>query len=141
MQLKKSTNYAIRVIVEMTKETKMTCKEIAELLDVEESYAAGILSKLRKAGVIRAVQGVQGGFVMEADVKKLTLYDVAKIMESTLKINRCLEEDEYCSRDATSYCEVRKEYQLIQEMIEEELRKVSFYDFLADQEKLREENK
>lgn len=130
MQLKKNTNYAIRMIVEMAKKHKITCKEIAELLDVEEAYAAGILSKLSKASMIEAVQGVNGGYVLKADVKKLTLYDVAEVMESTMKINRCLEDDQYCSRHATEWCPVRKKYEKIQKMVEEGLTSVTFQYFL-----------
>lgn len=130
MQLKKNTNYAIRMITEMAKRTKITCRESAEMLGVEESYASVILNKLNKAGIINAVQGVNGGYSLKANVGQLTLYDVVRVMENTIKINRCLEEDEFCSRKATKTCKVRKKYLSIQEMIEQELKSLTFQDFL-----------
>lgn len=130
MQLKKTTNYAIRMIIEMAKRNKITCRESAEMLGVEESYASVILSKLNEAGVICAVQGINGGYSLKANVEHLTLYDVIRVMENTIKINRCLEEDEFCTRKASQICKVRRKYQTIQEMIEQELKSLTFQDFL-----------
>ena len=61
-------------------------------------------------------------------------------MENTIKINRCLEEDEFCSRKAAQRCKVREKYQMIQEMIEQELKGLTFQDFL-DYEKRNKEVK
>ena len=47
-----------------------------------------------------------------------------------MKCNRCLEEDEYCSRFATKDCPVRKFYQDFQAELENRLSNVTVKDLL-----------
>ena len=58
--------------------------------------------------------------------------DVIKITEPTVQINRCMEKDHYCSRTAVNTCQVRKVYSLIQNVLEDSLRNVTFKDLLDD---------
>lgn len=131
MQLKISTNFAIRIILELAKRQKLTCKEIAEQLNIGESYTTGILNKLIKADIINVVQGINGGYVLKANLAKLTLLDVIKVMETTVKINRCLEEDEFCSRGAVKTCKLRQQYEKLQVQIENELSRLTFQEMLS----------
>ena len=133
MQLKISTNYAIRIILTLAKQKKMTCRDLAEQLDMGESYISAILGKLNKAGIITVVQGVNGGYVLQSDLTSLTLFDVLMITENTVKINRCLEDDEFCSRGAIQTCSVRKKYEDIQAIIEDELSRLTFSDLLKSE--------
>lgn len=51
-------------------------------------------------------------------------------MESTIKINRCLEEDEFCSREAVPYCTVRQTYGKIQDDLEKRLSEITIHDLM-----------
>lgn len=139
MQLKISTSYAIRVILELSRSHKLSCKEIAEKLNVGEAYISGILGKLNKADILTVVQGTNGGYVLKSDLNKLTLLDVIKVTENTVKINRCLEEDRYCSRNAVATCSIRKRYEEIQKTVEEELTRLTFRELLECEGKERQE--
>lgn len=52
--------------------------------------------------------------------------DVIKIMEDTICINQCLNEEENCNLKATDYCPVRRFYLSLQEQIESELKHMTF---------------
>lgn len=51
-------------------------------------------------------------------------------MEPSIKINRCLEPDEYCSRNASAECAVRRFYQAMQKEVEERWASLSLADIL-----------
>ena len=51
---------------------------------------------------------------------------VIKIMEDTICINQCLNEEENCNLKATDYCPVRRFYLSLQEQIESELKHMTF---------------
>lgn len=80
--------------------------------------------------IIKVTAGVDGGFRLRKEPKQIRLLDVIEITEATMKINRCLEKDHYCSRNATDTCPVRKAYCSIQTAFEESLRSVTFEDLL-----------
>ena len=52
-------------------------------------------------------------------------------MESTMRINRCLEDDHYCSRNATAYCNVRNIYKFIQADLESKLSQLTLEKMLS----------
>lgn len=130
MQLKINTSYVIRVILELARGNRMNCKELAERLNVEESCVSEILRKLNKADILTSIHGRNGGYVLKSDLNTLTLLDVISITENTVKINRCLEEDRFCSKQAVTTCSIRKRYEEIQRMIEDELSMLTFKELL-----------
>lgn len=130
MQLKISTSYTIRVILELARVHKMNCKEIAESLHAKEAFVSELLGELNRADILTTLHGRNGGYALKSDLNKLTLLDVIKITENTININRCLEDDQFCSRQAVQTCSVRKQYEKIQNMIEKELSELTFQELL-----------
>ena len=101
MQLKMQTDYAIRVLLYLAgrREPAVT-KEMASALGISEGYLPKVTQRLRRAGWVSSSAGVAGGFQLIEDPGKITLYDVMRVTEDTVQINRCLEGDGYCSRFA-----------------------------------------
>lgn len=130
MQMSMSTNYAVRIIVELAKQKKKTTSELSILVGIPETYILKILFRLKKADLILSQQGSEGGFVLNKDTKIITLFDIVEVMEPNVKINRCLEDDKYCSRCAVETCNMRLLYCNIQREMEQELKKQTFYELL-----------
>ena len=66
-------------------------------------------------------------------LKDITLGDVIRLMESTTKINRCLEDDAYCSRKAVDFCAVRRYYAKVQEKLETQFFSISLKEILEQE--------
>ena len=81
-------------------------------------YLLKIARKLRGAGMLGTVTGAKGGYYLLRSLEEITLLDVLNVMESSVKVNRCLEDDGYCNRGAVSTCQIRKYYQYIQKEME-----------------------
>ena len=109
MQLNVTTDYAIRIVLHLIqKKGVANSNEIASAMGIPRSYILKIAKKLKEANILSERRGIDGGFVLIRDPDQLTLLDIVGALERTVNINRCLEEDEYCSRSAVSYCKVRE---------------------------------
>lgn len=90
---------------------------------------------MRDAGYVISTHGNGGGYRLNRDPQKITLWDIIEDMEDTHGLNRCLEKDHYCSRNATEYCPVRKVYCGIQEEIEKIFRSITIAELIQIQKK------
>lgn len=120
MQLKTTTDYAIRAVVCLAANGSSMCStDIAEKMGIPPKYLINICVTLREAGIIASRKGAEGGYYLAKDPRELSLLDVIRAMESTVLINRCMEEDHLCSHDLVDNCPTRQLYIKAQESLED----------------------
>ena len=80
------TKYAIAVITKMAieKEELFSIKHLAETCDVPKKYLEQILNALRKAGIVKSIRGIQGGYQLNKQLSDITVYDIAFCLENSL---------------------------------------------------------
>ena len=131
MQLKITTDYAIRIVYYLACRSEViTASELAYELKIPESYIPKITKKLKDANMITACEGIKGGYSLSRKPEDISLFDIISSTEITMKINRCLEEDGFCSRNATDYCSVHKTFLKVQKLYEDSLREVKISDMI-----------
>lgn len=129
MQFKLTTDYALRTMIVLTmKGGVVPAGVIAREGGIAQNYVPKIVKVLKDNEFIDAVEGIKGGFYLVADPKEVTAYDIISCFEATMNVNRCLEDDHYCSRNATETCLVRKLYQELQVDIDNRLKSMSIAD-------------
>lgn len=137
MQFTLTTDYAIRTVFYLAKEKQIRNAEtLAVNLGIPLSYVPKVTSLLKKAGIIDAMEGVQGGYYLIKDPLKIALWDIISVTENTVQINRCLEKDHFCSRYAVETCPVRKVYKNIQEEFKDRFKNISISE-LASNKRVR----
>jgi len=120
MQLNVTTDYAIRMTLFLAiLGTPMGSEDISKQMGIPKQMIAQIAKPLRNAGIIATKRGVGGGFSLNRKPEDISLADIFNAVEGTTRINRCLEEDCYCSRHATETCPVRKFYKEMQTFLDE----------------------
>lgn len=131
MQLNITTDYAIRIVYYLAlHKENVTASELASVLKIPVSYISKITKKLKAAGIVQACEGKKGGYALVKNPEIISLFDIVSSMEVTMKINRCLEPDGFCSRNATDYCNVHKALLKVQRTYEDELKSVSIADLI-----------
>lgn len=73
-------------------------------------------------------RGTTVDWYIKAD--EINLLDITQAMENTIKINRCLEKDKFCSRSATKDCPIRSFYCRFQDELESRLASITVDDLL-----------
>lgn len=121
MQLNVTTDYALRVLLALHQnDGEATAEQISETMGISYRYLIKVLAKLKKAGLIKSETGPSGGYCLEVPLSQITVGDILLLMEKTTKINRCMEADSFCSRNAQNDCPVRRYYQALQAHLEKE---------------------
>lgn len=131
MQLKLSTDYVIRIVLYLSmKKQGVSLKELSENLSIDEYYILKFSKKLYDAGIVKRDDNMKDRFYLTKEPSQIKMFDIINVMENTIKINLCLEEDEYCSRLATKTCPVRKFYCELQKDIESSLKSKTIQDLI-----------
>lgn len=131
MQLNITTDYAIRIVYYLAlKEETIIASELASVLKIPVNYISKITKKLKAAEIVQACEGIKGGYALMKKPEMISLFDIVSSMEVTMKINRCLEPDGFCSRNATDYCNVHKALLNVQKTYEDALKSVTIADLI-----------
>ena len=100
MQLKNSTDYAIRIVCYLAAQERMvSTSELSRKLNVSTNYVPAIAKKLKDAKIVTACEGTNGGYMLAKQLENISLMDIISCVEETMAINRCLEEDRFCPRN------------------------------------------
>lgn len=126
MQLNLTTDYAIRIILYLAMEDEVTNSgSIAQAMCISQKYIVNTIHKLKTAGLIVAYPGVNGGYKLGKRPSEISMLEIIVAMEGTTKLNRCMENDGFCSRSAAATCPIRRFYVNIQKAVEDQLSKTS----------------
>jgi len=66
-------------------------KQIAELNKLTETYLSKVFSKLRKAGIVRSIPGVKGGYELARRAEDISFWDIIEAIESSSFFFQCAE--------------------------------------------------
>ena len=126
MQLNRSTDYAIQMLVYLAKNGQTT--KLAASLGISHRYLLQISSKLRAAGFILAVHGPSGGLKIFKNPDEISLYDVILSMEGVVQTGKIcgLPSDELEQEMVT----LETAYQRLNILLERELKKIMLSDII-----------
>lgn len=89
MKLKASVDYGARAIVYLAvKGGTCSSREISEEMSVPRDYLIQLALRLRKAGLIKARPGKNGGYVLAKDPSKISIAQVLNAFDADLKHER-----------------------------------------------------
>lgn len=66
-------------------------RELATLQGISETYLSKVFTKLRKAGIVRAMPGVNGGYELSRKSETISLWDIVEAVEGASPIFQCAE--------------------------------------------------
>ena len=94
MQFSVGVEYAFHSLffmVDLPPQKTIGIKEIAKLNGIAETYLSKVFSKLRKAGIVRSVPGVKGGYELAKDAEDISFWDIIVAIEGPSFFFRCAE--------------------------------------------------
>lgn len=94
MQFSVGVEYAFHslfYLVDLPKGKTVGIKQIAELNAITETYLSKVFTKLSKAGLVRSVPGVKGGYELARSAEEISFWDVIEAIEGPSFFFRCAE--------------------------------------------------
>ncbi len=74
-----------------TGDAPLSSRDLAELQGISPTFLAKIFTKLEKAGIVRATEGVRGGYVLARAPTEVSLLDVVDAIEGDKPLFECQE--------------------------------------------------
>ncbi len=94
MQFSIGVEYAFHslfYIVDLPEGKTIGIKQIADLHGMRDSYLSKIFAKLRKAGIVRSVPGVNGGYELARRAEDISFWDIIEAIEGPSFFFQCAE--------------------------------------------------
>ncbi|MGD8779652.1 MAG: Rrf2 family transcriptional regulator [Ignavibacteria bacterium] len=92
-------DYALRIVTylaELKKEQHISIKDLSKELFISRSFAARIIHKLKHGGIIKTIEGNQGGVLLRKGADDISLLDVLNIIGFKTIFNACNSRDYNC---------------------------------------------
>lgn len=108
MKLSTKGRYGLRAFIDLAvwgKNEPITLSSIAERQEISVSYLEQLMAKLKKAGLVNSIRGVNGGYVIAKPAEEISVGDVLRALEGDLIPVECAEIDSkvtHCS--GSSHC-------------------------------------
>jgi len=86
MRLSARVDYALRATAELaaTGDTPVTAERIARAQQIPPKFLESILVQLRRAGIVNAQRGPEGGYWLARPADQITLADVISVIDGPL---------------------------------------------------------
>lgn len=88
MKISAKVDYALQAVVEIAVATKkdslISAEEISIRREIPEKFLEGILTLLRKSGVINSYRGPSGGFELAKKPQDIAVADIIRIIDGPL---------------------------------------------------------
>jgi Rrf2 family cysteine metabolism transcriptional repressor len=135
MQISTRGRYGLRAMVDMAlhaTEGPMALRVIAERQGISESYLEQVFTGLRKAGLVRASRGSQGGYELSSPAGEITVGEILRALEGPIVPVHCVG-DSRCERE--KYCITRSFWEELRDKINGFLDSTSLQD-LSDRARM-----
>jgi len=91
MRVSKKAQYGLRAMVYLAKHSSKNrvcpIKEISEKEKIPFDFLEKIISELEETGLVEAKKGVQGGYFLTKEPKKITAGEIVRALESTVPVS------------------------------------------------------
>ncbi len=107
MKISTKGRYGWRILLDLALygETPRLMREIAASQGISEKYISRLIVPLNKAGFVRSIRGVKGGFVLAKSPVDITLLAVVEAMEGAVAVVECVVDKAFCAKaESCSAC-------------------------------------
>ena len=124
LRISKLTDYAILIMVELTRDGEMlSAHALAERIHVEIPTASKVLKLLAGDGLLESYRGANGGYRVSRQAGEISVAEVIAAIEGRIAMTECSVEEGLCSQEDS--CELRGNWQRISLAVAGALQEVS----------------
>jgi Rrf2 family protein len=134
LKLTKKADYglmALKYLAEHPETPALSAKDIADAYGIPAQLLAKILQRLTKTGLLRSHAGMNGGYALSRDARKISAYEVIHDIDGPFFITSCTKGEKSC--ELTPSCTIKEPLARVNETIAGVLKSISIHD-LAEYE-------
>ncbi len=126
------SQYGLRAMVYLAGHKKELCplKEISKREGLSFDYLEKIISKLKRAGLVKSKKGSQGGYFLAKNPQRIKVKEIIIALEGKGGLVKCIakEKSYYCPLEKK--CLTKSFWQKIQSSIEKTLNSITLADLI-----------
>lgn len=141
MKVSTKGRYAVRFLLDLAlhdQSKPVSLKEIAKRQDISEKYLWQIAANLKSAGLVSAVSGKRGGFLLAKPPEQISLKDILETLEGNCALVDCVHDSASCKR--STVCAAREMWHEVSERISDVLVSVTLADLISKSKKRLDQN-
>lgn len=134
MKVSKETQYGLRAMVYLAKapDRIFSLKKISGSEGISSDFLEKIFSKLEKAKLVKAKKGIQGGYFLARESKKITAGEILRALEGTMAPVFCVAKEKekkfFCPKKRK--CLTKNLWKKIQEILNSALDSITLADLI-----------
>ncbi|MDR0933250.1 MAG: Rrf2 family transcriptional regulator [Victivallales bacterium] len=133
MKISTKGRYGVRILLDLALHEKGEPRQLHDISasqQISEKYISRLIIALRKAGMVRSIRGIHGGFQLAKKPSELTLLEVLEVMEGPISIVNCVKSPGKCKK--SNQCATRDIWSRLNSEFRESLRKITIQDIVVD---------
>lgn len=106
MRLTAKSEYGVLAMIDLAchgAQGPVSAREIAERRSIPPRFLEQLFVALRRAGLVNAVRGARGGFVLARGASEISILDVVEALEGPLQSSVC-DSDRDCGCEKSASC-------------------------------------
>jgi Rrf2 family nitric oxide-sensitive transcriptional repressor len=129
--ISQTAEYALRAVAALAShpDEPMVTQRLAELTKVPAGYLSKVLQALGRAGFVRSMRGLHGGFVLTRKAEELSVYDVVQAVDPLQRIRTC---PLGLKTHGVRLCPLHRRLDDAMKMVEDAFRKSNLAEILAE---------
>jgi Rrf2 family protein len=134
LKLTKKADYglmALKYLAEHPETPALSAKDVAEAYGIPAQLLAKILQLLTKHGLLHSHAGMNGGYALARDARKISAYEVILAIDGPFFITSCTKGAKSC--ELTPSCTIKEPLARVNDTIAGVLKSISIHD-LAEHE-------
>ena len=131
-KVNKLTDYATVVLIDMAASGAVRpTHAISENTGIPLPTVAKLMKNLVRAGLVKSLRGVNGGYSLNQAAETVTVADVIEAIEGPIAITACVDtSEEHCSYE--TLCPVQGKWNRVNNAVTDALREVTLAEMVAD---------
>lgn len=130
MKISTKGRYALRMMADIAEHQKdgyVTLKDVAQRQDISKKYLEQIALHISQAGMLRAVRGYQGGYMLARPAADYTVNAILEVVEGSMAPVTCLQQQpNACER--CNVCRTLPVWQGLEKLVRDYLNSITLED-------------
>ncbi len=134
MHISTKTEYAVRALSELaisSDEKPISITEICKRQKLPLKYVEQLFRKLKKHELVKSVHGAKGGYLLNKDVKDISLKNIMKAVDDNFSNTFCADNKNHISHCIGFPCGFHKLWDEIQDHIEDYFESIKLEQIIA----------
>jgi Rrf2 family nitric oxide-sensitive transcriptional repressor len=132
VKLSRKTEYALISLKHLSQKksnTELTsAKEISTIYGAPFDVVSRVLQILNQGGIVKSIQGVQGGYHLVKNLSDVTFHELIEIIEGPLALVKCIHDSESC--ELSKSCNIMSPVSLLNDKISDFYKTIKISDLL-----------